>query len=135
MLEILCADEPVARWRNDAVVRRLVTHQKRNKWGSRVVNEFKKKNGRCPAHTRATSRCIVQARATVPLCYAPVMQAKENGNSIFSSPLPAKHASLMSTWPQHIKHVGVLIGITSPAALSFQIKFAQRRGLAAEFVC
>lgn len=63
------------------------------------------------------------------------MQAKENGNSIFSSPLPAKHASLMSTWPQHIKHVGVLIGITSPAALSFQIKFAQRRGLAAEFVC
>lgn len=43
MLEILCADEPVARWRNDAVVRRLVTHEKRNKWGSRVVNEFKKK--------------------------------------------------------------------------------------------
>lgn len=85
MLEILCADEPVARWRNDAVVCRRVTHEKRNKWGSRVVNESKKKS-RCADHTRATSRCIVQDGATVPLCYAPVMQAKENGNSIFSSP-------------------------------------------------
>lgn len=42
VLVTLCADESVARWRIDTVYRR-VSHEKRIKWGFRVVNEFKKK--------------------------------------------------------------------------------------------
>lgn len=87
MLEILCADEPVARWRNDAVVRRLVTHEKRNKWGSRVVNEFKKKWSLSRPYTRHVSvYCSGQGDCSPVLRACDAGQGKRQLDLLKSSP-------------------------------------------------